>query len=285
MLDGFLLCIVILPQGRKIALQELHDTHPGCNKMNGLARNYIWWPKMDTAIEDIVKTCPLCQESRPLPTAAPIHPWEWPSQPWSRIHLDFAGHFLGSMYLLSVDAHLDIFPMQSISSTKTIEKLRILFANHGLPHKVVTDNGPSFTSAEFAEFMSKNGITHIKSVQYHPSTNGLAERAVQFSNRQSNELLVTQFKKEFQSFSSLIVSLHIRSLVLLLRNYLWDVVSDPDWTHGIQIFQRKYPISRNVKNGIMTLLFRYASLQLVIKYMPRTTLLLLHNGWLVLSLK
>ena len=184
-LDGCLLWgsrIVIPPQGRKIALQELHDTHPGCNKMKGLSRNYIWWPKMDTAIEDIVKTCPLCQESRPLPTAAPLHPWEWPSQPWSRIHLDFAGPFLGSMYLLSVDAHskwLDIFPMQSISSAKTIEKLRILFANHGLPHKVVTDNGPSFTSAEFAEFMSKNGIIHIKSAPYHPSTNGLAERAVQ----------------------------------------------------------------------------------------------------------
>ena len=184
-LDGCLLWgsrIVIPPQGRNIALQELHDTHLGCNKMKGLARNYIWWPKMDTAIEDIVKTCPLCQESRPLPTAAPLHPWEWPSQPWSRIHLDFASPFLGSMYLLSVDAHsewLDIFPMQSISSAKTIEKLRILFANHGLPHKVVTDNGPSFTSAEFAEFMSKNGITHIKSAPYHPSTNGLAEHDVQ----------------------------------------------------------------------------------------------------------
>ena len=59
------------------------------------------------------------------------------------------------------------------------ETTRIIFANHGLPHKVVTDNGPSFTSAEFRDFMTNNGIVHIKSAPYHPATNGLAERAVQ----------------------------------------------------------------------------------------------------------
>jgi hypothetical protein len=74
---------------------------------------------------------------------------------------------------------MDVHPMQSITSTKTIEKLRIIFANHGIPHKIVTDNGPSFTSSEFQQFMKVNGIAHIKSAPYHPSTNGLAERAVQ----------------------------------------------------------------------------------------------------------
>ena len=174
--------IVIPPQGRTFALQELHDTHPGCSKMKSLARNYIWWPHMDAAIEATVKECQTCQQSRPSPPIAPLHPWEWPSQPWSRIHLDFAGPFKGSMYLVLVDAHskwMDVHPMQSITSAKTIEKLRIIFANHGLPHKVVTDNGPSFTSAEFRDFMTNNGIVHIKSAPYHPATNGLAERAVQ----------------------------------------------------------------------------------------------------------
>ena len=184
-LDGCILWgsrVVIPPQGRTLALQELHETHPGCSKMKSLARNYIWWPKMDATIEDTVKQCQTCQESRPSPPSAPLHPWEWPSQPWSRIHLDYAGPFLGSMYLILVDAHskwMDVHPMQSITSAKTIEKLRIIFANHGLPHKVVTDNGPSFTSAEFRDFMTANGIVHIKSAPYHPSTNGLAERAVQ----------------------------------------------------------------------------------------------------------
>ena len=137
---------------------------------------------MDAAIEDAVKQCQVCQETRPSPPPAPLHPWEWPSEPWSRLHLDFAGPFLGCMHLIIVDAHskwIDIHPMQSITSSNTIEKLRIVFATYGIPRKIVTDNGTSFTSSEFQEFMRSNGIVHIKSAPYHPSTNGLAERAVQ----------------------------------------------------------------------------------------------------------
>ena len=75
----------------------------------------------------------------------------------------------------SLDAHI----MSSITSTKTIQVFRSVFGTHGLPQKVVTDNGPSFTSQEFQEFMQENGIKHVTSSPYHPSTNGLAERGVQ----------------------------------------------------------------------------------------------------------
>ena len=44
---------------------------------------------------------------------------------------------------------------------------------------IVSDNGSVFTSKTFADFMSYNGITHVKSSPYHPYTNGLAEQAVQ----------------------------------------------------------------------------------------------------------
>lgn len=97
--------MVVPPQGRKALLEELHDTHPGISKMKGLARAYLWWPKMDAQIEDMVKTCSICQESRPSPAAAPLHPWELPSQPWSHLHLDFAGPFCDHMFLVLVDAH------------------------------------------------------------------------------------------------------------------------------------------------------------------------------------
>ena len=123
--------VVIPPQGRKRVLEELHDTHQGASKMKSLARSYVWWPKLDAAIDDLVKKCNTCQKSRPVPPTAPLHPWEWPAKPWSRLHLDFAGPWQGHMYLVIVDAHskwMDVHIMQSITSTKTIEKLRIVFA-------------------------------------------------------------------------------------------------------------------------------------------------------------
>lgn len=50
---------------------------------------------------------------------------------------------------------------------------------HPWSQMCVTDNGPSFTSSEFDIFMKNNGIRHVTSAPYHPSTNGSAERTVQ----------------------------------------------------------------------------------------------------------
>ena len=49
---------VIVPlQGQQAAvLNKLHDTYPGCSKMKALARYYIWWQKIASANEEMVKT-------------------------------------------------------------------------------------------------------------------------------------------------------------------------------------------------------------------------------------
>ena len=61
----------------------------------------------------------------------------------------------------------------------TIQCLRSIFATFGLPEVLVSDNGPNFVSAEFEDFLLKNGVKHTTSAPYHPASNGLAERAVQ----------------------------------------------------------------------------------------------------------
>ena len=76
---------------------------------------------------------------------------------------------MGKMYLVLVDTHskwMDVEVMSQITASQTIEKLRSIFAVHGLPKKVVSDNGPTFTSQEFQEFMERNGIVHVKSALY-----------------------------------------------------------------------------------------------------------------------
>ena len=113
---------------------------------------------------------------------APLHPLEFPSRPWVRVHIDHLGPFLGKLYLLLIDAHskwIEVHVVPSTSTKATIEKLRIIFATHGIPEQLVSDNGSGFTSQEFSLFMERNGIKHILTSPYHTSSYGLAECAVQ----------------------------------------------------------------------------------------------------------
>ena len=124
--DGYLLWgerIVVPPQARKGVLIELHGGHPGASRMKRLARSLVWWPGMDMEIESMVRHCQDCQQSQPAPPAAPLHPWQWPTRPWSRLHVDFAGPLEGKMFLVVIDAHskwLEVFPMTSATAFTTI---------------------------------------------------------------------------------------------------------------------------------------------------------------------
>ena len=104
-----------------------------------------------------------------------------PCRPWTHLHIDHAGPFLGHTFLNAVDAHskwIEPRIVNSTSSEATIKVLRNLFATHGIPEHVVSDNGLGFTSQEFKQFMEQNGIKHTTS-PYHPSSNELTECAVQ----------------------------------------------------------------------------------------------------------
>ncbi|CAI5657334.1 unnamed protein product [Oreochromis niloticus] len=174
--------VIVPPPGRSHIIEVLHEAHPGISQMKSLARSFVWWPGMDSALEDKVKACSQCQSNQKMPPPAPLHPWEWPGRPWSRLHLDVADPFLGHMFLVLVDAHskwLDAHITPTITAPVVTDTLRRIFATHGLPEAVVTDNRPTFTSGVFQEFMERNGIRHIRTAPYHPASNGLAERAVE----------------------------------------------------------------------------------------------------------
>jgi hypothetical protein len=173
---------VIPAKSRNQVLAELHEGHLGIVKMKSLARSYVWWPTIDKDIEHLAKSCPGCQFQQNEACKVPLHPWEWPTTPWQRIHLDFAGPFLGRMFLIIVDPHSkwpEVEIMPSTTSTQTIDRLRTIFARYGVPAQVVTDNGPQFTSAEFQTFLKTNGIKHITTAPFHPATNGQAEHFIQ----------------------------------------------------------------------------------------------------------
>ena len=49
--------VVVPAQGRTKLLQVLHIGHPGICRMKGLAWTVIWWPNIDSEIEEMVKRC------------------------------------------------------------------------------------------------------------------------------------------------------------------------------------------------------------------------------------
>ena len=218
--DGCLLWggrVIIPPQLCDRVVNELHEAHPGIVKMKVLAHQYVWWPGIDAGLEKKVKSCQNCQSVRQNPAHAPLHPWERPQQPWSRVHADYTGPFLGKMFLILVNAHtkwMDVHMTSSSTSQVTIEKMRAIFAALGIPETLVMDNGTAFTSAEFAQFAKQNGIQHVTTSPYHPTLNGLAERAVK------------TFKEGMKKLST-------GSLETKLSRFLFKYRSTPQLTTGV----------------------------------------------------
>ena len=174
---------VVVPLAlRQRIMEDLHQGHQGVVRMKALARSHFWWPGVDKDIEELVKSCSACQSVKHAPVKAPLHPWAWPTVPWDRVHVDFAGPFAGKMFLLVVDAHSkwpEVCIMSTTTATKTVNVLREIFARYGLPQQLVSDNGPQFVAEEFSLFLKLNGVKHIRCAPYHPASNGAVERMVQ----------------------------------------------------------------------------------------------------------
>lgn len=182
--------LIVPAPGRQPVLEELHNTHLGASKIKALSRAYIWWPKMDdidnlmhgqilfySAFTSLGMAC----------TTIELSP------------LRFCQTFLGHMYLVLVDTHskwLDVQIMQSTTSENTIRKLQDIFSTHGLPQKIVIDNESAFNNATFKAIMDRNGIRYICSPPYHPSTNCLAERAVQMFKQSLRQILGRSVKEK-----------------------------------------------------------------------------------------
>ena len=161
-------------------LEHLHSGHNGINAMKAEARNWVWWPKINQDISEMIKNCSICFKNF-HPNQAPVLSWSSPGKSWSRVHVDYAGPLDNKYILVVVDAYstfIDVHVTSSRTSNVTIELLRKVFCNFGVPDVVISDNAPYFVSEEKSHFFRKNGINHTTPAPYNPASNGLAERSV-----------------------------------------------------------------------------------------------------------
>ena len=105
--------------------------HPGTNRMKSLKRTFVYWSSMDQDITNMVKTCKSCAlAAKALPITH--KPWPKSEQPWSRIHIDYAGPLEDFYYLIVVDSYSNWSKVLPQRNPTTINFLHELFARFGV---------------------------------------------------------------------------------------------------------------------------------------------------------
>ena len=77
-----------------------------------------------------------------------------PSAPWETVVTDLF-QFHNLKYLIVVDyysRYIETITLKDERSTTIINVLKSIFARHGIPQNVISDNGRQYTSSEFKEF-------------------------------------------------------------------------------------------------------------------------------------
>ncbi|KAG7309482.1 hypothetical protein JYU34_005450 [Plutella xylostella] len=179
----------VVPRGfRWQLLQKNHDElgHFGVDKTLDKIKSLYWFPKMNKFVKKYVQSCLECSYHK-LPTGhkeGMLHPIPKIEEPFHTIHMDHLGPFVKSksknMYILVIiDAYTKYINLYAVKNTKTKTTLKILnqyFSLFGIPTRLISDRGTSFTSKNFKDFVSKLGIRHVLNAVATPRANGQVER-------------------------------------------------------------------------------------------------------------
>ncbi|XP_044755743.1 uncharacterized protein K02A2.6-like [Coccinella septempunctata] len=182
-IDGivFKLNSIVIPQSmRNEMLRHMHEGHLGIVNTKNFVRGIIFWPCMNSEIENYIQNCQSCLKFRKNNTAQPLMPHEIPDIPWQKVGADIF-QFESKYYIIIVDYYSEYFeiaPINSFNSQTVITQFKSIFCRHGIPIQLISDNGPPFNSIEFKRFCEKWNIKHVTSSPHYPKSNGLAERTI-----------------------------------------------------------------------------------------------------------
>ena len=172
---------IIVPHSlRPEILQRIHAAHLGIEKCRAWARSAVFWPGINSAIDELVSKCSTCQQHQRSNQREPLIPQEVPARPWATVTADIF-YYKGRDYLLVVDyfsKYPEVARLSSKNSEAVIMAMKDMFACHGIPETLIADNMP-FNSVKFKDFASKWEIEVVTSSPHYPTSNGLVERNVQ----------------------------------------------------------------------------------------------------------
>lgn len=173
---------IIIPfEMRQEMLTRVHEGHLGIEMSKQRARENIFWPGMYKDIEKLISQCGTCLRYRKVQQKEPILCHQVPDRPFQKVAADLF-NFGGESYLLVVDYTTKFFEIALLNDTTSptvISHMKAIFARHGIPLELITDNGPQFVAKPFADFTKHWQITHQTSSPLYPKSNGFVERTVQ----------------------------------------------------------------------------------------------------------
>ena len=174
--------IIIPASMRKEILEAIHAGHQGAEKCKLRARTCVYWPQMNSDIDEVTRECPTCQTYRKSQRPETLMPHEVATRPWEVIGTDLLT-LHGYDHLLVCDYYSKYpivrrIPLGQSTSPTIVGMLKQIFAEHGIPERIVSDNGRVYDSACFRNFTEAWNIEHVTSSPRFPQSNGLAERFV-----------------------------------------------------------------------------------------------------------
>ena len=174
---------IIVPSSmRKEIKQQIHEGHLGQERCKSRACQVVYWPGINAEISDMVSKCSTCLEHCSLQQNESLLPHEIPRNPWEKVGTDLF-EFRKSHYLVVVDYYSNypevcFMGKQDPTSSQVIAHLKSVFARHGIPKTLVSDNGPQFASEKFRQFLKDWEIQYDPASPRYPKAYGMAESAV-----------------------------------------------------------------------------------------------------------
>ena len=178
-------CIIIPKYLQSEILEKLHRSHLGFESTLRKAKDVVYWPSIHNDIRVTVDQCQICQENKPAQQKEPMQSQPIAKSRWSIVSTDLFT-YQSKDFIIVVDnltKFWEVEKLQETSAEETIDKLKAIFARHGIPNLVISDNGPQFVNKEFRKFQEEWDFKHYTSSPHHSEGNGTAEAAVKIAKK------------------------------------------------------------------------------------------------------
>ena len=209
---------ILVPKSLKEKiLKRFHDSpyagHLGVKKTAARIQRRFKWHKMGKDIKEYVSGCDICSKRKAVGTSkAPLNPIPPPESVWQTMAMDIMGPLSESgkernQYILVMGEYLTRYIITAPMPDQTAETVARTFVNnviliHGVPEKVLTDQGTNFQSNIMNVLYKQYGITRLKTTAYRPQCDGMVERV----NRTLADILASYVSKEPSKWSDFLPS-------------------------------------------------------------------------------